>query len=341
VLGYKNSAGFGYRFNIEDPLSLASLAITAAYTAAGNLPSNEQPHLDVRYRYLGWRADLSWNRPDFYDLFGPTKRSRKGLATKVGHDALLIYDEPRRLELKADFAYYDKLDTLPQSQNVVSTATRLRTAGAGLYYTDMRRSLGAVDDEKGITWDVVLNTNHANGQTIGLLRGDLDYGWSLPFAHSSVWLRNSAGVADGERSDPYANFFFGGFGNNYVDGGPDRPEKRYREYYAYPGFKINEIGGRSYTRHLLEWNLPPYVFESVGAPAFHLTWLRPAVFASALWTEPANSSLRTRYTNLGAQIDLRFSVLHWYDFTLSLGYAVGYRDGQRAGNEWMISLKLL
>ena len=65
------------------------------------------------------------------------------------------------------------------------------------------------------------------------------------------------------------------------------------------------------------------------------------MFASALWTEPGNSSLRQRYTSFGAQADLRFSVLHWHEFTLSLGYAVGYRGGQRAGNEWMISLKLL
>ncbi|TAK50400.1 MAG: hypothetical protein EPO27_04600 [Betaproteobacteria bacterium] len=338
VLGYKNSVGIGYHVNIEDALGLAALGITAAYTPAGELPASERPHLDIKYRYLSWRAGLAWNRPDFYDLFGPTKRSRKGLAANVGHDTLLIYDEPRKLELKADLAYYDGLDTLPQSQNVAATATRLRTGSAGLYFTDVRRSLGAVDDEKGLTWNVVVSTNHAGGETIPLLRADLDFGFALPLAHSSIWLRNSTGIADGERADPYANFFLGGFGNNYVD---NASEKRYRERDAFPGFEINEIGGRSYTRHMLEWNLPPHVFESAGTPAFHLTWLRPAVFASALWTEPGNSTQRRRYGNLGAQVDLRFSVLHWYDMTLSLGYAVGYRGGQRAGNEWMISLKIM
>jgi len=195
-----------------------------------------------------------------------------------------------------------------------------------------------VDEERGLKWDVVLHMNHADGETIPQLRANLDVGFDLPLAHSSVWLRNSAGVADGERSNPYANFFFGGFGNNYVDSGP---EKRYREHYAFPGFDINGIGGRSYSRHMVEWNLPPYVFESVGTPAFYLTWLRPAVFATALWTEPANSSLRQRYTNLGAQVDLRFSVLHWYTMTLSLGYAVGYHNSERAGSEWMVSLKIM
>jgi hypothetical protein len=34
-------------------------------------------------------------------------------------------------------------------------------------------------------------------------------------------------------------------------------------------------------------------------------------------------------------------VLHWYEMTLSFGYAVGYTSGRRAGDEWMISLKIL
>ncbi len=47
------------------------------------------------------------------------------------------------------------------------------------------------------------------------------------------------------------------------------------------------------------------------------------------------------YTSVGAQADLRFSVLHWYDMTLSVGYAVGYQGTQRAGTEWMVSLKIM
>ncbi|HEV8094083.1 MAG TPA: hypothetical protein VGP71_00055 [Burkholderiales bacterium] len=346
--GYKDSIGPGYRINFEDPIRFASLSITAAVTPSGSLPRSEKAHLDIQYRYLGWRAGLAWNSSDFYDIFGPTKHSRKGFAAKVGYNDLLIYDEPRRLDLKSEIAYYDRLDTLPQTQNVTSSATRLRTGLVGMYYTDVRRSLGAVDDEKGLKWRAVLNGNLADGELTPLLRGDVDFGFDLPLAHSSIWLRNTAGVADGARTNPYANFFFGGFGNNYVDSTAEKSprenyasEKRYREYYAFPGFDIGEISGRSFGRTMLEWNLPPYFFESAGTPAFHLAWLRPAVFASVLWTEPGNSSLRRRYTNLGAQADLRFSFLHWYEMTLSVGYAVGYRGGQRAGNEWMISLQIM
>jgi hypothetical protein len=156
--------------------------------------------------------------------------------------------------------------------------------------------------------------------------------------NSSIWLRSAAGVANGDRNSTVANFYFGGFGNNYVD---DKTIKRYRKYDSFPGFEINEISALSFVREMAEWNLPPYVFESAGTPSLYLNWLRPSVFAAGLWSDPGNSALRKNYTSVGAQADLRFSVLHWYDMTLSVGYAVGYQGSQRVGPEWMISLKIM
>ena len=124
----------------------------------------------------------------------------------------------------------------------------------------------------------------------------------------------------------------------YVDSGSI---KRFHEYYAMPGFALNQIGGRSFARTLAEWNAPPVIFEAAGTPSFYLTWLRPTVFAAALWTDPERSGLRQRYASLGTQVDLRFTMLHWYNMTLSFGYAVGYRSEKRAGDEWMISLKIM
>ncbi len=336
--GYKNSAGIGYRVNVEDPLGFAALAITAAWTPDNDLPATERGHVDMTWSYLGWRAGLSWNRSDFYDLFGPTIRSRKGYAAKAGYDHSLIYDEPRRLDLKTDIAYYGKIDALPDFQNIATSFDKLANVQTGLYFTHLQRSLGAVDDEQGLKWELVASANHANGKTIPQIRGGFDAGFALPLAHSSLWLRSAAGTSDGDRSNPFANFFFGAFGNNHVDNGEI---KRYREYYTLPGFELNEIGGRSFARLMAELTLPPVTFESVGTPSAYLAWLRPAVFASTLWTDPANSALRTDYASLGLQVDLRFTVLHWYTMTLSTGYAVGYRSGRRAGDEWMISLKIM
>jgi hypothetical protein len=256
----------------------------------------------------------------------------------LGYDDLLIYDDPRRLELRYDLAYYDKIDTLPGAQNIDTTFTRLVTGEVGLHYTNVRRSLGAVDDEKGYAWSLVAMASQTQGQITPQIYGTLDVGFPLPIPHSSIWLRSAAGGANGDRNNTLANFYFGGFGNNYVD---SRSVQRYRDYDRLPGFGIDEVSGLSFVRELVEWNLPPYVFESAGTPGFYLNWLRPTVFATALWTNVVNSERRQDYANVGAQVDLRFNVFHWYDMTLSAGYAVGYQGGKRAGSEWMLSLKIM
>jgi hypothetical protein len=336
--GYKDSIGIGYHFNFADPTGFAALGVTAAYTPDDDLPSNERAHIEVKGRYLEWSGSLAWNRSDFYDLFGPTKRSRKGFAAKLDYEYFIIFDDPRKLEFVAHTAFYDGIDTLPYAQNVESGFDRLSEAEVGLRYSDVRRSLGAVDDEKGIRWAAHVGVQHVTGHTPWHVRGNLDYGWDLPLRNSSLWLRTAAGYVEGDPDLSLANFYFGGFGNNYVD---SREVKRYRDWYSFPGFGINEIAGQSFVRPMVEWNITPYVFESAGTPAFHLAWVRPAVFASALWTDVDSSPRRKDYANVGAQADLRFSVLHWYDMTLSVGYAVGFREGKRAGDEWMVSLKIM
>ena len=338
VQGYKSTAAVGYHANFLDPLQFASVGITAAYTPGSHLPANERAHVEVDGSYLGWRGSLSFNRSDFYDLFGPTKRSRKGYAAKFGYDDYRIFDDPRILKVTYDLEYYDKIDVLPNAQNVGTPFSRLLTARIGWHYTNTRRSLGAVDDEKGFAWDVVLKADRVGDEVPAQLRGNFDYGFALPIPHSSIWLRSAAGVGTGRRDNPVANFYFGGFGNNYVDSGSI---KRYREYYSMPGFEIDEISALSFARQMVEWNLPPVVFESAGTPAFYLNWLRPAVFLTGLWTDPTDATHRNNYQSVGGQIDLRFSLLHWYEMTLSAGYAVGFKGGQRTGSEWMVSLKIL
>ena len=336
--GYKSAIGLGYQLNIADPLGFAKIGVTMAYTPTRSLPRNERGHIEIVGEYLGWRGSLSWNRSDFYDMFGPTQRGRKGNAAKFGYEDLLIWDEPRKMTAKYDLTFLDKINVLPEAQNVGTAFSRLITGEAGLYFSDRRRSIGAVDDEKGLAWSAVARLTRARTVNLPQVRGGVDIGFDLPLSNSSVWLRTVAGAAGGERRIAAANFYFGGFGNNYVDGGSI---KRYHEYYAMPGFGLNEISGKGFVRQMAELNLPPHNFGSLGTPGFHAAWLRQSIFASALWTDPNQSSLRKTYASLGTQIDLRFSVLHWYDMTLSMGYAVGRKSGKRAGEEVMLSLKIM
>ena len=336
--GYKNSIGAGLRVNLADPLGFANVGIVVAGTPDGDLARDERAHLAVDVRYLQWRARAAWNRSDFYDLFGPTKVSRRGLALEGGVDASIISDDPRRLTFKLDVGYYDRIERLPDFQNIASRGDNMVTARAAFVWSDVRRSIGAVDDEKGTTGTLVATLNNMDGENAALFRADAAIGWALPADNASVWLRGSAGASTGKSYDPAAFFYFGAFGNNYVDNGPVR---RYRDWYAYPGFDLQEIKGRSFVRPLVEVNSSPFVFERAGIASFHASWLRAAVFASALWTDPDRPSIRRDYANAGVQFDLRFSLMHWHELTLSFGYAAGFSRGKHAGDEWMLSLKVL
>jgi hypothetical protein len=338
VQGYKDFASVGVRANFSDPLLLNRASLTASYTPDSDLPANERYHLRADYRRHEFSTHLQLNGADFYDLFGPTKTSLKGHAFGAGYHKTLLYDEPRRFDLNVDATYYGDLERLPDYQNVPTDFDSTLATRARLRYSDLRHSLGHVDEEKGYRWDLAFAGDRVKGQSFPKFYSDLDLGFALPLKHSSLWLRSSAGYSSGDRDEPFANFYFGGFGNNWVDHGE---EKRYREWYSFPGFELNEIGGTNFAKSMLEWNLPPIRFRRVGRPGFYLTWARPAVFVTGLLTNLDEAGPRRTVGNVGAQLDFRLNMLSRLDLTLSLGYALAFEDGARPRDEYMVSLKLL
>jgi hypothetical protein len=336
--GYKNTAAAGYRVNLSDPLQLNRATIAAAYSVTGALPTAERLHLDAAYQRYDWRARFRWNGADFYDLFGPTRTARKGYLIDVGHKSTLVFDEPRRLELDVTGTIAGRLDRLPEYQNVAVTVDRLVTLQTTLSYTDVRKSLGYVDDESGRRWSVVARTDYVDGTALPKMSGTYDAGFALPIGHSSVWSRSAAGFSPRSRELPFANFYFGGFGNNRVD---RLEEQRYRAWYSFPGAALNEIGGRNFIKSNVEWNLPPWRFRRAGIPGFYATWARPAVFVSALGTNLDAAGARRVATDAGGQVDLRLGALSALDVTLSIGGAVAFEPGYAPRREAMVSLKIL
>jgi hypothetical protein len=338
VQGYKNTQAVGWRLNLSDPLQLNRASVSVSVSPWSDLPGRERVHIRGDYERYDWTAHAAWNDADFYDLFGPTKVSRKGYNVTVAHSNTLIFDQPKRMTLKLQGAAAGNLDQLPQYQNIAVKVDRLYSGEAELSYTDVRSSLGHVDDEKGQLWSAVFQTDYANASLFTRLFGHYDVGWALPAGHSSLWLRTAGGFSPQRASEPFANFFFGGFGNNYVDRGEI---KRYREYYAFPGARLNEIGGRNFVRSLLEWELPPIRFSRAGTPGFYLSFLRPALFAGGLVTNLDRSVRRSTATTAGGQVDLRFTMLSALDLTLSVGAGVRLGHDVPARREAMVSLALL
>jgi hypothetical protein len=337
VQGYKETATAGLRVNFSDRLQLNRFNLAASYSVNGDLPSHERLHLTAGYERYDWRARLALNGADFYDLFGPTKVGRKGYYGLVGHKSLLVFDEPRRLELDISGSVAGGLDRLPEYQNVAVEIDRLYSFDARLLFSDVRNSLGSVDDETGVKWSAVMQQRVIDEASAPKVHATFDRSVLTPLPHSSVWLRTAAGFSPGDGAQPQENFFFGGFGNNYVDRGD---EKRYREHYAFPGVGLNEISGRAFLKSSLEWNLPPLRFSRFGTPSIYATWLRPAIFGGALITNEQTVARRTT-TNIGGQLDLRFNVVPELEMTFSVGGALAFESGTPTRREAMISLKVL
>ena len=62
----------------------------------------------------------SYNKADFYDLFGPTKRSRKGLNFGLSINKSLFSDAPKSLDLNLGFMGYMVLINPPSFNKLTS-----------------------------------------------------------------------------------------------------------------------------------------------------------------------------------------------------------------------------
>ncbi|MFQ6043643.1 MAG: hypothetical protein ACE5PV_22545, partial [Candidatus Poribacteria bacterium] len=347
VEGFKDFAAVGMRFNFSDLLGLSGFDLTASYSPDKDLPSDERVHLGFNFHHWQLKISATYNGADFYDLFGPTKTSRKGYSLGLTYKKNLVYDKPKTLDFNISVTGYGGLERLPDFQNVTATFDKLLTARASLDYEYVRKSLGAVDDEKGIRWQLISQSNYVHSEIFPRVYANFDYGIPLPVGHSSIWLRSSAGYSFGDRDNPFVNFFFGGFGNNWVD---YQTEKRYREYYSFPGVDLNEFGGKNYGKVMLDWNLPPIRFRRVGFTSFYFRWARIALFSSGIRTNldgekagdplPQFGARRTLF-NFGGQIDFRIVMFSRFNSTLSVGYAAAVENGQPLSKEFMISLKIL
>jgi hypothetical protein len=189
--------------------------------------------------------------------------------------------------------------------------------------------------------------NYVNTKHIFSTFTNFDYGILLPLDHSSAWFRSSFGYSFGELNDPFANFFFGGFGNNWID---KLTEKRYREFYSFPGVEINEFGGKYYAKVMFEWNLPPLRFRRFGFPSLYCNWARSALFTSllALNINEAEAvehtpqyGVRRVISNVGAQLDFRLVLFSHFKSTFSFGYAAAFEQDRKLSTEFMISLKIM
>src|SRR6516162_7032741 len=180
VEGYKDLVAYGLCLNIADPLGLHSLSMTASYSPYAFLPPDERFHASLEYRYWQWKLTSAYNGADFYDLFGPTKTSRKGYAAELSYTDYLLNDRPSLLEYSLSAAGYSGFEALPDYQNVATTYDKFATLDGRLTYTRYLRSLGAVEYEEGFGWSLHTLNTFVHTSFYPQFYMTMDYGIMLP-----------------------------------------------------------------------------------------------------------------------------------------------------------------
>ena len=324
--------------------SFAKVGITAAYTPDDE-PAGQRarPRRRSTAHYLGWRGGLAWNRSDFYDLFGPTKRSRKGYAAKLGYDQLLIYDDPRRLEVSSTSRTTTRSTRCRMRRTSRRRSTRLvhRRGRACTTPTCAARSAPSTTRR---AWP---GRSSPTGQPRARRLDAADARHASTTAsrcrspNSSLWLRSAAGGRQRRPRQPARELLLRRLRQQL---------RRRRRGQALPRVllvpRLRDQRDRAGSTSCARWSSGTcrrWCSNRSATPGFHL-----ALAAAG----GVRVGAVDRSGELGAAQGLRerrravrpahFSVLHWYDMTLSVGYAVGYQSGKRrSGTEWMISLKIM
>ncbi|MBN2564888.1 MAG: hypothetical protein JXB46_04175 [Candidatus Eisenbacteria bacterium] len=337
VEGYKDFPAYGMRFNLTDPCWLHSLTLAYSYTPNDPLPEDEKSHLRASYRHGRWTVTGAVNRADFYDLFGPTKASRKGYSVGVSFRHTFIDDAPHALNLGASVAKYGGLERLPDAQNIDTSYDHFYSGNAELVLSSLDGTIGGVEAEKGFMARLATSDTYVLEEHKVKVRTDLNYGLPLPLDHSSIWLLTSFGYSFGEVDDSFSNFYFGGFGNNWID---SESINRYRRYYSFPGMDLNSVAGTTYAKGTLEWSLPPLRFKRLGFPALYANWAHVSLFTSGIATNLDNDYY-SKLANVGAQLNLKLVIFSSLSSTFSVGHAIAFEQGWAPEREFMISLNIL
>ena len=339
VEGYKNLVAWGYRFNFMDMVGLHSLKLSALYSPYGFLPEDQRFHANLDYRLWGWTFNASYNKTDFYDLFGPTKVSRAGYAFTLKYYKKIKYFKPQIFDLYFLLGAYADLETLPEFQNVAAPYKNMYTGTFNLHYSFLRKSLGAIEPEQGFEWNFFFFNYLAGGDWYPKLISNQDIGFLIPpMRNTYLWLRTSVGQSFGERKNNLSNFYFGGFGNNYVD---YREVHQYREFLNFPGFEIDEVAAMNYGKLMAELNLKPIRFKKAGFLGFYTTYTQLSLFGTGLFADIFDPDYKSIMYNAGAQLNFELVLFSLIKSTFSVGYSRGFRNHEAPNDQFMLSLKIL
>ena len=246
-------------------LSLNGASVTASFSPAATLPRSERgaPARRLPPVTTGPATPPGTTRTSTICSARP-RRAAAATTSARPHEAPAL----RRAappDATIDGSVAGNLDQLPEYQNVPVRVDRLFSLVGDLSYTNVRSSLGNVDDEKGHRWSVVMHN---------------DVGRTLAAVHAGCTGPTISGLRAADR----ALLDLDSQRRRVLAAGRARAVRelllrRVRQQLRRPSGRaalsrvlcaarapeLNEVGGRNFGKSTVEWNLPPRALSRVPA----------------------------------------------------------------------------
>ena len=308
----RTRAAVGMRVNFSDPLQLNRLSVARRYSPGGDLPSAERVHVHAELRALR----LARRAPRCNAPTSTTCSDRPRSAARATTSLRRPHEHADLRRAAAPRSRHRAARSPATSTGCRSTRT-CRSTSIGCYDASRRRWPTATCATRSATWttrtgaQLVGGRPEATSSTARLVPQLFAARYDRGVAAAA---RPFVGVARGRRPasrraiahEPFANFFFGGFGNNYVDHGD---EKRYREYYSLPGRRPQ----RDRRPQLREGRCSSGTCRrgdsaALGTPRFLCDLAAARGLRRRRWPRISTlSSCAATLANAGGQVDFRFS----------------------------------
>ena len=337
VSGFQNQFVFGLFSRITDPLLIHDF-----YLEAGVSPLKEKPdypfwHFKFKYDYRQlFYLEVSYNGPEFFDLFNDRKRGMIGTKFQLGHTHYWKYDNPHKIKQATTLTLYTGVEFINDNLVRVSQPD-FGVLATNLNSKNLRKSIGSSDYEHGneINWTVTLYGTNFDAplfapNTYIELSDFSTWLWS----HNVFHVKIAGGYLWDNEDIVQARFYFGGFGNRGIDNDEIR---QFRRIFRFPGLPIYSLMTDKFGKLLLENDFPPIRLSDWSLGHQFVNHIDFSLYTQALY---APSDMGNYWIDAGAQVDIKLK--HWYNLesTFSAGIAKAWSNKLNDW-EWFLSIKIL
>ena len=165
VEGFQNAVALGGNARFSDPLNFDWISVDTSYSPDDGLPAKQRLHVSAEGHHKDWSAGAAWNGANFYDLFGPTKRSLAGYNGYLAYDRALVFDPPRLHGLHCQGGLLRRPRHVARVSERGLAIPKSLYRGRRLCFVGHPTSPGAVDDEAGYTL-VIQGTRQRRGRGV-------------------------------------------------------------------------------------------------------------------------------------------------------------------------------